>query len=257
MTHPSDSESNDRGKLGGFLNEVINWDWREFVKNEKDPKFSGFQASVLALVRTASEGKLGAIKMAIDRVDGKVETPVRVIYPKIYYRYPFATSVALPTGDDVALALTDPNPDPLPEPPEAEPEDEPAAVLSLRATLKKMADAPRQVPLLIHQAKKKIEKEPEEADGEAIEDKAPMVKSVIAANLLMLANEKQSFEAITEVFDQIDGKLVETIRILGDDIHLSQYSLIAPYGAEKNADGVYEMIEPQVTDVWKEKLGAK
>jgi hypothetical protein len=249
----------ERGKLGEFLNEVISWDWREFCKAEKDSKYSGLEASVFGLIRVAADGKLPAIKLAIDRVDGKVETPVKIEYPKVYLVFPEAKELAPPTENDIDTRLLA-DPDSLPEtPPEAIPDEdqEPAAVLSLRQTLAKMADTPRQVPLLIHKKKKEIEAEKpgeEQVDGESVEKKAPLVKSVIAANLLLLATEANNLDAISEIFDQIDGKLVETIRILGDDLYLTRYALTAPFGAEKNKDGLYMIEDHSFEQMWKEKL---
>jgi hypothetical protein len=39
----------------------------------------------------------------------------------------------------------------------------------------------------------------------------------VAAHLLILA-QKRNIDALTEVFDQIDGKLAEVLQILGEDI---------------------------------------
>lgn len=246
--------SSDRGKLGDFLAEVIHWRWDEFCEAEKDPKYTGLQAAVFKLVRTCSDGKLGAIRLAIDRVDGKIETPIKIEYPRVWFLYPDAENVALPRN---AAGETPPQLSPedtysIARLAEADiPEEEPvsAATLTLRETLQKMADHSRQLPLLIHEKKKQVER------GETtVEENIPLVKSVIAANLLILANEKGSFEAITEVFDQIDGKLVETIRILGDDIYLTQYTLEAPYGATKNKDGIYMLEAKEIAASWREKL---
>ena len=255
----------DRGKLGEFLAEVINWDWKEFCDAEKDSKYTGLQSVVLSLVRTTSEGKLGAIKLAIDRVDGKLETPVKIEYPKVYFLYPEAKSLADPTLADVAQAALTAGVGPsftaLTEPPEAEDisheKDAPstAATLTLRQTLNKLADAPRQTTHLILMRKKQVELG-DHTNGDTVELKIPLVKSVIAANLIALA-EKNNFEAITEVFDQIDGKLVETIRILGDDIYLTQYALEAPSGATKNKDGIYMIEAKDIADQWRKKLGDK
>ena len=249
-----DYAMSNRGQLGEFLAEVIDWRWDEFCRAETDAKFSGLQATVLALVRTASDGKLSAIKAAIDRVDGKVETPVKIEYPKIYLIYPLATSVeALPPGEN-RVKLADPNPstelEPLPEPPEAESEQL-LATMTLRETLKKMAAETRALPHLIHAQKKKVE-----AEEKLKPEEIPFVKSVIAANLLLLANEARKFEAITEVFDQIDGKLVETIKILGEDIYLAQYAEIAPAGSFKNKDGIYVFEQKEITESWKQKLSS-
>jgi len=251
--------SADRGKLGNFLAEVIQWQWDEFVKAEISHEYTGYQATVLALVRTCSEGKLGAIKLAIDRVDGKLETPVKIETPKIWFVFPDATSVAdLPPGETPKqLASPESLPD-APQDSDEEEKEEAPVVMSLRETLHKLADSPRMVTTLILEMKKKVE----DADGnlgdsEEAAKKIPMVKSVIAANLLKLANEKGNFEAITEVFDQIDGKLVETIRLLGDDIFLTQYALEAPYGAVKNKKGIYMIAADQTASIWEEKLREK
>lgn len=256
--------STDRGKLGEFLKEVINWRWDEFVAAEKSKDYTGYQATVLSLVRICSDGKLGAIKLAIDRVDGKLETPVKIEYPKIYLVYPHAESVAeLPPGEATTNTRT---PSLLPEiPPEGEElshetveEEHTEVVNSLRDTLHRLAEAPRLVTQLILARKTEVE----ETDGPIVDSndaakKIPLVVSVIAANLLNLANDKGNFEAITEVFEQIDGKLVETLRILGDDIFLVQYGLEAPYGAEKNKSGVYMVEQVASASVWEEKLKAK
>lgn len=239
----------DRGKLGNFLREVIDWQWDVFCEAEKDPKFSGYQSSVFALVRACSDGKLSAIKLAIARVDGNIETPVKIEYPKAFTLYPYAEKVALPPPGFETKALADPNP--LPEMPEAEATEESLATMTLRETLNKMADESRMLPLLIHDQKKKVE-HGKDLDGEKI----PLVKSVIAANLLILANEKHSFEAITEVFNQIDGKLVEVIKLMGD-MYLTSYALEAPYNAIKNKDGVYQVEQTMISEKWAEKLGKK
>lgn len=254
----------DRGKLGNFLNEIISWNWAEFCINQRDHKYTGFQAAVFSLVRTCADGKLGAIKLAIARVDGNIETPVRVEYPRVWYVYPDAESVALPSPDEptpelpsstsliVAPQLTV---DEVGEDVETE-ATETAATLSLRQTLHKMADEPRILTQVILKRKRQVEESPELFVTQESEDaavKVPLVKSVIAANLLNLA-EKNNFEAIMELFDQIDGKLVEVIRILGDDIYLTQYALEAPAGAVKNKDGIYMIEAKEAAEKWKQKL---
>lgn len=248
--------ANDRGKLGAFLQEAIDWQWDEFCKAELNTDYSGYEGVVLGLIRKCADGKLGAIKLAIDRVDGKVETPIKVEYPKVFILFPDAERVALapPEPGTPQAALAPPKDIESVEEP-AEPEEEKAhiATMTLRDTLHKMADTPRKVPLMIHKRKKEVEQALKQSQSLEGEKNIPLVKSVIAANLLMLA-ENGKFEAITEVFDQIDGKLVETIRILGEDMYLSSYVLEAPYGAKKNKDGVYYLEAPQISDVWKNKF---
>jgi len=248
---------NDRGKLGNFLEEVIHWRWDEFCRAEKDAKFTGLEATVLSLVRTCSDAKLGAIKLSIDRVDGKIETPVKVEYPKVWFVYPEAQTVADLEAGEPAPQLEPGTslPAVLEHDPGDIPEEEPvsAATMSLRETLEKMADTPRNVVPLILKKKKEVEEMLREDINYRV-DQAPLVKSVISANLMHLAIEKNNFEAITEIFDRIDGKLVETIRILGDDIFIPQYALVAPAGSVKNKEGVYMLESREIADQWKQKF---
>ena len=253
--------SSDRGKLGSFLAEVIHWNWLEFCRAEGDHKYTGYQAAVFSLVRTCSEGKLGAIKAAIDRVDGKLVTPVNVEYPKVWFVFPLAKRVAeLPTGEEEPMALPSAETLPAvteePEPEKRGPEE--AATLTLRQMVNKMADQTSALVPLILKVKRDVEAKfranEEISDSEMADRKIPLVKSVIAANLLNLAIEKNNFEAITEVFDQIDGKLVETIKVLGGDIFLTNYAEEAPYGSIKNKDGVYMLAAKDAEKSWKAKL---
>lgn len=254
------SKSSDRGKLGEFLKEVIHWNWAEFCLAEKDEKYSGLQATVFSLVRTAAEGKLGAIKLAIDRVDGKLETPIEVIYPKVYFLYPHAEDRALPPPSANAPAPLLDDIEAMDDASETSEEEEAAriATMSLRETLDKLADSPRRVIDMILMRKKEIEEDPASYLNEQSDDaakKVPLVKSIIAANLMDLAvNGKNKFEAITEIFDQIDGKLVETFHVLGEDVYLTQYTLQAPWNAEKNKDGVWQVEQPMISDMWEKKL---
>ena len=239
--------------MAEFLAEVVDWRWDDFCYAEQSSEYTGYQAAVLSLVRAAAGGKLGAIKLAIDRVDGKVETPVKVEYPRVFFLYPNATSVDGGEEDpDLIEGETSE------EEPDEEVDEEENVTLGLRKTLEKMSGESRVLVELILQRKREVEKQIK--DGETVVDEqdgkgqaVPLVRSVISANLLRLA-EKSNFEAIMEVFDQLDGKLVETIRVLGDDIHISSYVLTAPKGAKKNKEGVYMLEAPQLADTWKEKF---
>lgn len=248
------ADNEGRGQLGSFLNEIIHWDWEQLCRAERSDEYSAYQATVMSLVRNCAEGKLNAIKLAIDRVDGKIDTPIKVEYPKVFILFPHAKTTSLTAPADAeARQLT--TPEPVVE--QAKPEEEKVkvATMTLRETVMKMADSPRAVPLMIQKRKQEVEEAVKHQVDLSDEKKnIPLVKSVIAANLLILANEKGKFEAITEVFDQIDGKLVETIRILGEDMYLESYVLEAPYGAIKNSEGVYYLEAPQISDVWKAKF---
>lgn len=249
-------------EMAGFLREVSNWDWDEFLVAEHNPEYTTNEAVIFALIRACVMQKMDAIKLAINRLDGKLKTPIRIEYPKIYYLFPMA---ALPTGDVVndSSRLTAPETDgttvltgeimPAPEPPPEEPErDLPS--MGFRETLALMSSYPRSTPQLIvdrafqtHQSM--VNKAPRPAPADI-----PRVKSVVAANLLLMA-QSRNMEAINELFDAIDGKLVETIQILGEDIFITDYSRVAPPEAKPNADGVVQMEATATQNLWASKLG--
>lgn len=241
-------------KMGSFLREVSNWTWEEFVRAEHDPKYTSNNAMIFALVRACAMQKMEAIKMALNRIDGKLKTPIKVEAPKIFYLFPNAkppealpdtTQSAEPTevvtGELIAA----------PEEPTLEENDLPS--LSLRQTLTKLSDLPREFPEAIVAYALQVEQWVK--NGGAIPDENPMVKSVVASHLLILAASRD-IGALTEVFDQIDGKLAETIQIVGEDLYITSYSATAPEGAYINKDGVLEIEAVQAQTMWAQKLGA-
>lgn len=253
-------------KLGGFLQEVFNWDWSQFARAEFDKNFSTSEAIIFTLVRACAIQKLSAIKLALDRLDGKLKTPVQIEMPKVYYIFPHAKLerpdapaptpplAPGPAADDLA------SPDvltgellPLPEPaPEAEPDPDVLTELSLRETLSKMSELPRELPEAIIQSAEQTEQwvKHNAPQPEVI----PRVKSVVAAHLLMMA-QNRNLDAITEVFDQIDGKLVETIQVLGEDIYITSYATVAPEGAVVNDEGILQIEATDTQNLWADKLG--
>lgn len=252
--------SQDQSKLAAFLREVSNWNWEEFCLAEHDPQYSSNQALIFALVRSCAMEKLDAIKLTLNRIDGKLKTPVRIETPKVFYRFPRATlSTAKPQPVEDILQIDAGEPATisgeviLPEVPDPEPEPE-LATLSLRQTLGKMADTPRQVPEAIIAYATETQQWLKGNAPEPVEK--PMVKSVVAAHLLKLAAER-NIDALSEVFDQIDGKLVETIQVLGEDLYITDYSLTAPDGAYLGPDGVPVLEATQAQDMWTQKLGNK
>jgi hypothetical protein len=239
-------------KLGLFLREVSNWKWDEFWRAERDHAYSSNEAAIFALIRSCAMQKMDAIKLSLNRLDGKLKTPIKVEFPKVYYLYPNATLPAIESAGPHAA---------LPEPEvmsgeivEAEPEEpEPdLTTLSLRQTLAKMSDYPRALPHAIVERAELTEQwlrnqGPEPAD-------IPLVKSVVAAHMLIMA-QKRDITALSEVFDQVDGKLTETIQLLGDDIYITSYVTEAPPGAYVNEDGILQLEATVAQDLWTNKLG--
>lgn len=245
-------------RLSAFLRDVANMNWEEFCRAEGDPSYTSNEAVIFALIRACVMEKMEAIKLALNRLDGKLKTPVRIEMPKVFYLYPRAVpnvdnplqNIPQLTAGELVTVTSE-----VIEPGGNDAESEPElATLSLRQTLSKMADHPRQVPEAIIAYATATQQwllgkapEPEEK---------PLVKSVVAAHLLRLAQER-NIDALSEVFDQVDGKLVETIQILGEDIFITDYSLTAPDGAYLNADGILQLEATQAQDTWAQKLGNK
>jgi hypothetical protein len=262
--------------LGDFLKEVSNYSWDKFVEAEHDPKYSTRESIIFSLVRACVMEQIAAIKVSLDRIDGKLKTPVKVEYPKMFYIYPNATSVegidmGEPRGESSAIIIYSEEgtveqkmyseaiegelliPDNLDY---IDEEDNDLATLSLRQTLERMVDAPRQIPDKIIEFEQQIEqhyrKRPAEVPLPPVGDR-PAVKSVIAAHLLKMAQHRK-IDALYEVFDQIDGKLVETIQIVGEDVLIPNYSLTAPAGAYLNEQGVLQLEATQAQELWTQKF---
>lgn len=252
-------------KLAKFLREASNWRWDEFWRAERDKQFTTNQAIIFALIRACAMEKMEAIKIALNRIDGKLKTPVRVEMPKVYYLYPYAQ---LPDTPEPASPLPAGSPDepgevlegellpaPIHHDSTNEPKDLPS--MGLRETLAEMSDYPRELPDQI--IKLAEETEAWLRNHGPKPDEIPMVKSVVAAHLLIMA-QKRNIDALTEVFDQIDGKLVETIQVLGPDggdIYITMYATTAPPGAKLNSDGVLQIEATQTQETWANKLGDK
>lgn len=251
-------------KMGAFLREVSNWSWEEFFKAENDLTYTSNEAIIFSLIRSCAMQKMEAIRMSLNRLDGKLKTPIILETPKIFYLFPNATLteperkgyVGQLEGievNEVTNAITgeivqarDLNAEP-----EIEENDLPS--LSLRETLTKMSDYPRELPeQLIAQARA--------VEGAVnglneMPSPIPKVKSVVAAHLLVMAASR-NLAALTEVFDQIDGKLAETIQLVGEDIYITNYSNIAPEGAKPNANGVLQIEAEAAQLIWADKLKA-
>lgn len=244
-------------KLGDFLREVSNWEWDEFVRAESNMTYTSNEAIIFSLIRSCAMQKLDAIKMSLNRLDGKLKTPVIIETPKVFYVYPNATVSGKgfakitdnpeTTNEAVVSELLAPKVVPV-----IEPVDLPS--LSLRETLAEMAKFPRELPvgiiMLADETQLWVQKQgPMPAE-------IPKVKSVVAAHLLTMA-QNRNLSALSEVFDQLDGKLAETIKVIGEDIYITSYASTAPDDAILNQDGVFQAEATQVQNLWALKLGGQ
>lgn len=261
-------------KLSDFLKEVMNYTWEEFVKAEKSKQFSTTQSIVFALVRSCAMENINAIRIALNRLDGKLKTPVKIEVPRVYYLFPYAQITAGENAQDTQVAGYPHVDKPVEAPTDTsvpaiegdiipkhenqqetdskeDSAEERLLKMSLRETLNKMSDYPREVPAAI--AKRALEVEQAIRNRTPLPDDIPLVKSVVAAHLLIMA-QKRDIEALYEAFDQIEGKLTETIQVLGEDIYITSYSSVAPPGARLNADGILQLEATDAQAVWAEKL---
>lgn len=235
-------------KLTPFFKEMIEKRWSEFVDMENGEQHTSSQAVVLAIIRACAKGKLPAIKESLNRIDGKLQEQIEVEYPKFYIQYPHAKALA--SGDKYTVKneggmLAIPEGDGKPDP------ERPLVTGSLRDTLNRMSDEPNFLVQRILDAAADVEERKASAnEHEPLND--PLVKSVIVAGLLKMAHNG-SLSAIFEVFDNLDGKLVDKIKILGDDVYLTSYDTLAPAGA-KLVDGVYQIEADNTTSAWATSL---
>jgi hypothetical protein len=250
MSKPSEA------RLGAFLREVSNWKWSEFTKAEGDMSYSSNQGMIFALVRACAMQNLQAIRLSINRLDGKLATPLKIEYPKIFYLYPNAKPAEIVVGNPpqefniLPIAEEDLERSDLivVDRPDEE-EDLPS--LSIRQTVAKMSDYPRELPAAVAEQATMMEQYMK--NGGPAPDQDPMVKSVMAAHLLIMA-QNRSIDAIGEVFDSIDGKLAETFQVLGENLYITNYGFVAPDSAYVNEDGVMQMEAISSQDMWAQKL---
>lgn len=238
--------SESKRRMAEFLAQVSEWNWDRFIEAESDMSYTTSQSVVLSLVRACAMENLSAIKAAIGRLDGKVETPVRVLMPKVYYLYPNAEEALRVTevaDTSVQVIEIEADTDPVPESP----------TKGFRETIGRMADYPRDTPKTVIEAQNVTEDHMRR--GAPLIFTVPQVKAVVAARILRMA-QNLNIDAMGEVMDQLDGKLVETVRVVGEDMFIAQFSKVAPPGAYRNGDGVWQVEATKVQDMWRQRLDA-
>lgn len=248
------------GRLTDGFREMVELRWSEFVEREGSDDITNFETILISLIRAASRGNLRAIQSSLDRLDGKIATEIEVEYPKFYTLYPHADK----TVDGPAVIEADPY--------EAYEKDEKLSLTesdtidvkgttagmdeliaeeelptgSLRAVLERMLKSKKTiVPAILNSA--------EYVDNGNLSTGNPYVKSVIVAGLMKLVHEGR-INAVFEIFEQIDGKVADKMKVLGDDVFIYNYSTIAPAGAVKNKDGIYQVEADNTTSAWVARL---
>lgn len=221
--------------LKSRFEELIHMNWGDFVLLEHDKGASVDDGVLCSLIRICADtDDIAAIKLAFDRVDGLLETPIEVKVPKFYTR--FVNAKGIEPGSKAIEAPGDAKKE------KASGYD--PATAKLRETLREMRGMPQDVIRVVRLYKKRID------EGKTVKHE-PMVKSVIVANLLRNVRRGR-YRAIELVFDQIDGKLTRTITLLGgEDVYVDDYTtLTAPADAMLDDKGVYIAENKSMTTAW-------
>lgn len=228
--------------LKARFEEMIHMKWDEFYNLEHDKSSSVDDVVLASLIRICADtDDIAAIKLAFDRIDGLQAVLIEIRVPKFYHRYIKATE-----KEPEEKALEAPVDDGKPKPTNYDP-----ATAKLRETLKEMRAMPRDVIRVVRLYKMRVEKAIDSNMEIPPEQKLPMVKSVIVANLLKNV-QKGKFKAVELVFDQIDGKLPKAIQLLGgEDIYVDDdQTLVAPPHAILGEDGIYYAENKAMTTIW-------
>lgn len=222
--------------------ELIHIDWYAFAKLEQDKGASVDDSVLCSLIRICADtDDIAAIKLAFNRVDGLLTTPIEIKVPKFYTRYVNATEIEPgqaqieAAGEAKKDKASSYNP----------------ATAKLRETLAEMRAMPQDVIRVVRLYKNRIDKAMKNGIPISDDQHKPMVKSVIVANLLR--NVKRGrYSAIELVFDQIDGKLTHTISLLGgEDVYVDDHTtLVAPKHSIKDKSGYYIAENKAMTNIW-------
>lgn len=224
-----------------YLAELIELKWSEFVELEKSDDCSSYEKFLIGMVRAFTKGVKKAITEYFDRLDGKVADNIEINYPKFYFRYPYATGSA--NGDGGAMPST---PSSLPEP--VEKSDE-LPTGKLRPALEKMLEEPMSVVKAFIHTSQYIDETGKTDKGD------PSVKGVMVAFLVDYSvNSRHSVSYASEILEQIEGKVAQSVNFLGGDVHINKYDEIAPEGAYLGEDGVYVLEMPMITSAWTNRI---
>lgn len=238
----------EKERLTKGLRELVEMRWSELVAMEQDPTSTNYTLILTQIAQSARNGNLRALQTSLDRLDGKIAQKVEIVLPKFYTRYPNA----LKTADDDSI-IDVPQLEKVVEvqrldsvtaaPTEYVEED---TTGKLRPVLEQMVDAERSVV-------DKILGAAEIVDGGDTSYGDPRVKSVMVAGLMKLVHNGK-IGAVFEIMEQLDGKIVDKLEVMGKDVYMTSYAEIAPAGATKNEQGVYQMEAPAVSDTWGQRL---
>ena len=207
-------------KLNNYFKDHLPKNYRDFRLSVH--KMSSNEAVVAELLRICcEEDNVQAIKLFFERTLGKPEKTIIIKRTSIRMEYPNATQKALePQIEEETTAIS-----PLENKVVIEEKDSPG--------------------WLLNQALDKIGESGQEYAYEVIEDrdKYPVIE-VLAANLYAIAMRGGNLNAITLLFNYLDGSIADVIRLDDQDtILLENYAEQAPYEAKQDENGVWYVEE--------------
>ena len=207
-------------KLNNYFKDHLPKNYREFRLSVH--KMSSNEAVVAELLRICcKEDNVQAIKLFFERTLGKPEKTIIIKRTSIRMAYPNATRKALVPGEETETAVTSP----LENKVVIEEKDSPGWLLN--RALDKVGDSGQEYAYEVIENK----------------DQYPVIE-VLAANLYAIAMRGGNLNAITLLFDYIDGAVADVIRIEGEDtILLENYAEQAPYNAIQDENGVWYVEE--------------
>ena len=203
-------------KLNNYFKDHLPKNYRDFRLSVH--KMSSNEAVVAELLRICcEEDNVQAIKLFFERTLGKPEKTIVIKRTSIRMEYPNATKKALK--------------------PQIEEETTAVSPLESKVVIEEK-DSPG---WLLNQALDKIGESGQEYAYEVIEDKDKYsVIEVLAANLYAIAMRGGNLNAITLLFNYLDGSVADVIRIDGNDtILLENYAEVSPYEAKQDDRGVW------------------
>ena len=207
-------------KLNNYFKDHLPKNYRDFRLSVH--KMSSNEAVVAELLRICcEEDNVQAIKLFFERTLGKPEKTIIIKRTSIRMEYPNATKKALkPQVEEETTTIS-----PLEDKVIVEEKDSPG--------------------WLLNRALDKIGESGQEYAYEVIEDKdRHSVIEVLAANLYAIAMRGGNLNAITLLFDYLDGSVADVIRLDAEDtILLENYAEQAPYNAIQDENGVWYIEE--------------
>lgn len=224
--------------------EIINMYYGDYLI-KRDSGTSSDWDLLASVVEVCNDGDMNGIKLAFDRIEGIQATPLKFDIPKFYVRYQNATSKAElapgeesgPKGITSNKLIT------------AEDAQKEIDAMGLRKVLDIMRKLDKKLPYGIKLEAEKLETE--HKNGVNVAGRGQLVKTVMVAGLLRMAQNGNS-RAIGMVFEQIDGKLMRTIKLLnGEDVYIDNViDTVAPAHAIKDENGIWVADDKKMELIW-------